>query len=157
MADRNETGDDLSIRDAARLFDLSIGGLEGRLRRGEVAGEKVPGPHGREWRVSAAALDEFGFQRRSQEAAYLPDSEGLRAEIRRLAGIATYERRRADEANRGLGEAVLEIARLRAALRSAPESQPHRLDPYVDSGPSDAEAPAVWSPPHLEQGAETIQ
>lgn len=144
----HEQDEYLSVRAAVDLYELTAATLVTRLRNGELPGHKVRGARGREWRVSAADLEEFGYRRRAaREEAPRPDIAELQARINSLRRTVAYERGRADEADRQLGEAAMEIGRLRAALGRAQEGERNlrtdlRLSP-VPSQPVLRERPAI--------------
>jgi len=108
----------MSISEAARRYQVSQRTLQARVRVGEIRGHKAHGPHGREWRVEAADVEAFGYRLPEPHAQPAPnvndDFDDLRKSIARLTSEVAYYRRQADEADRQLGEAVREIARLRA-------------------------------------------
>ena len=54
--------DSLSITDAAQRYGISRSTLDARIRQGQIPAHKVRGPHGREWRVTPADLEEFGYR-----------------------------------------------------------------------------------------------
>ncbi len=115
----------LSVREAAERYGLAQTSLERRLRNGEIDACKERGLRGWEWRVSVAALEEFGYALPSDPPPTpVPDVDELQATVRRLRDVATFERRRAEEADRRLGEAMQEIGRLRSMLRRAEEQSP---------------------------------
>ncbi len=121
----------LSVREAAERYGVPQRTLDRRIRNGEIDAHKERGVHGWEWRVSVAALEEFGYALPSEPPPTpVPGVDELQASVRRLRSVASFERRRAEEADRRLGEAMQEIGRLRSMLRSAEEQQsrPSSLD-----------------------------
>lgn len=148
MEPEHDQDEYLSARTAAELYELSAATLVTRLRNGELPGHKVRGARGREWRVSAADLEEFGYRRRVALDGGTPrDIAKLQARINSLRRTAAYERGRADEADRRLGEAAMEIGRLRAALERAQEGERDlEIDlrsPSVPSQPVPRERPGI--------------
>jgi len=111
--------DELSLREAALHFTASITTLRRLLQAGQLWGYKVRGVHGEEWRVTVAALHEVGCIRRSGARDTSPEVAELRRALHALAGVLVSERRRADENDRKLGAARMEIIRLRARLQRA--------------------------------------
>ncbi len=119
-----------SLRDAARLYDLSLSTLGRRIRNGEIEAFKSEGADRGEWRVTAKALEAFGYQRRPEPAPKddTYDPRTIRKLERELAATrreAEAQRRRADRADRELGEALMEAARLRAALAAETSRRVH--------------------------------
>ncbi len=119
------TGDatvDLSLQEAAELYDLALRTLGNRVRVGEIEAYKTRGPWGAEWRVRAQALEAFGYQRRPALATPTPGCisserfEDLERQLATARRAIAAERNRAEEADRRLGKALLETGRLRAAL-----------------------------------------
>ncbi len=122
---------DLSLQEAARLYDLSLPTLGRRIRNGEIEAYKSEGGHRGEWRVSAKALEDFGYKRRSQPAPPKDETQPSR-EIRRLEREvsaarreAAAQRRKAEHADRELGAAQMEVGRLRAALAAETSRRVH--------------------------------
>lgn len=107
----------LSPREAAERYELAPQTLVSRLRLGAVPGYKVRGPRGREWRVSTRALETHGYlPRQPRPVDQVPDVAALEASVRELRRTVAFERRRADELDGLLGQASLEIGRLRAEV-----------------------------------------
>ena len=128
---------DLTLREAAELYDVTVKTLSQHLRCGQLAGHKSRGATGREWRVTRDALDEAGYQQRvvTGEVAVSEADElvRLRQELGIARRAASAERRRADDLDRRLGHALLECGRLRGALAAAGvEQEPVELD--LDAG-----------------------
>lgn len=69
--------------------------------------------------MTVAALHEVGCIRRSGAGDTSPEVAELRRALYALAGVLVSERRRADENDRKLGAARMEIIRLRARLERA--------------------------------------
>ncbi len=114
---------DLSLQEAARLYDLSPKTLGRRLRNGEIEAYRSEGPQRGEWRVSTRALEAFGYRRRPAPEPASKDNTSdpirikkLEREVLAAQRAAVAERRRADQLDRKLDEALTEIAQLRAAL-----------------------------------------
>ena len=116
---RLSPNDELSLPEVALYFGVSISALRRRLRAGQLWGYKVPGRRGDEWRVLVSSLLQAGYAVRAPD----PDTDPQVAELRRtayaLADVVISERRRAEETDRKLGEARMEIGRLRSQLRAA--------------------------------------
>jgi hypothetical protein len=64
---RPEQTVDLSLQDAAALYDVTLGALRRRVTLGEVAAYKGQGVRGREWRVTASALTQAGYRLRATQ------------------------------------------------------------------------------------------
>ncbi len=114
----------LSLQEAAARYEVSLRTLGNRVRVGEIDAYKVRGAWGDEWRVSASALEAFGYQRRAKSAtgaAADPQVLQLQRELDGARRAAAAERNRADEADRRLGEALMECGRLRALLQQEPQ------------------------------------
>lgn len=118
--DGNETTAELSLREAAQSFELSVRTLGNQVRLGDIPAHKRRGPWGDEWRVTAQALEAFGYQRRAPVSRPREVSEHRVVELERQLDAArraaAAERRRADEADRRLAEALDEVHRLRGVL-----------------------------------------
>ncbi len=106
---------DLSLPDAAVLFDVSLRALRRRVTLGEVAAYKANGIRGREWRVSVAALERAGYALRDE----LTEAEGAQVEVRRLTEALVAERARRARLDSEFGYALLTIGRLRGRLQEA--------------------------------------
>ena len=115
-------GGDLSLQEAAALYDVSVGTLRNRARWGRLPAYKVRGRWGHEWRVSERALAASGLRRRRDRPG-VDDGVGQVADLeRQLTAVRrslVTERSRGDQANRELGQLMLECGRLRAALARA--------------------------------------
>lgn len=112
---------DLSLQEAARLYEVPLRTLGNRVRWGEIDAYKARGPWGYEWRVSTQALEAFGYQRRrvpdgTSEGAPDPRVVELERELAAARRSVAAERHKAEEADRRLGAARLESGRLRATL-----------------------------------------
>ena len=116
---------DISLQEAARLYDVSLTTLRKRVRWGEIFAYKTRGAWGDEWRVSGPALEAAGYQRRTataEETSLEHRVASLEREITTLRRLVAMHRERAEQADRELGQAMLEVGRLRAALgESGPE------------------------------------
>lgn len=116
--------EDLSLREASRLYDVELATLRNLVRRGRVDAYKARGPWGREWRVTTSSLEAQGYPPRPAGVAAGEDEERVARLERELAAArrtAAAERKRADETDGRLGAALLESGRLRAALAVAEE------------------------------------
>lgn len=123
----------VSPREAAQRYEVAAQTLVSKLRVGALPGYKVRGPRGREWRVSTATLEGHGYvPRQAGPERQAPDVAALEAAVRELRSVVAYERRRADALDGMLGQASLEIGRLRAEVERlrrqtaahAPEQEP---------------------------------
>ncbi|WP_129337956.1 helix-turn-helix domain-containing protein [Cellulomonas endophytica] len=125
---------DLSLTEAARVYDVPVTTLRRRVGRGEIPAYKVRGVRGYEWRLSRRALDERAAadartpRGPSASTASAPDPGDdrpagchrvLEQELVALRRAAAAERHRADRADRELGHALLESGRMRSALEQA--------------------------------------
>ncbi len=110
--------DELSLAEAAALFDVSLVALRRRVSLGEIAAYKVDGVRGREWRVSASALQQAGYAPRTSELTE-GETEGAQLETGRLTEALLAERARSKRLDSELGYALLTIGRLRGRLREA--------------------------------------
>ena len=133
LAMQAETPVDLTLREAAELYDVTVKTLAQQLRCGQLIGHKARGAAGREWRVTREALDEAGYRPRDEAGApgSLESEEParLRQELGAAKRAASAERRRADDLDRRLGHALLECGRLRAALAAVVgEQEPAEVD-----------------------------
>ncbi len=121
---------DLSLHEATRLYELSAATLGRRIRNGEIEAYKSEGANRGEWRVSVKALEAFGYRRRSEPAPQddIPDSRTIRRLEREVAAARSEvaaQRRRAEQTDRELGEALMEVGRLRAALAAETSRRVH--------------------------------
>lgn len=149
VTDECDCRDDLSLRDAARHYEVSVATLRRQVRSGQVPAYKVRGPWGQEWRVSHQAVGASGYAVRPVE----PDPEDphvatLRRELGVLRRVVAVERNRADQADRELGQAMLECGRLRSALARA-HTEPARCPDCVRGDGATSTAAARASPDHL--------
>ncbi len=110
--------DELSLAEAAALYDVSLVALRRRVSLGEIAAYKVNGVRGREWRISASALQQAGYAPRTSES-HEGEAEGAQLEARRLTEALLAERARSKRLDSELGFALLTIGRLRGRLREA--------------------------------------
>ncbi len=113
MIDPDSAADEyLSVREAAERYGVPLRTMAKRASLGEIEGAvKVRGARGMEWRVPVRALEAYGY-RQSEEQPSKAKDPVLEA-VRRTTAA---ERNRADEADRRLGDALLECGRLRARL-----------------------------------------
>ncbi len=109
------TNRELSLGEAAQLFDLSLSTLRRLVAVGGIAAHKVSGARGREWRVSTSTLREAGYLPRVID---LTDAHSG-SDIRRLTEALIAERARNSELDGRLGYALLTVGRLRGRLREA--------------------------------------
>jgi len=111
---------DLSVTEAAELYDVSRRSLEYRVRAGDLPAYKARGAHGREWRVQRQDLEALGY-RLSAINDEPPDQtvQLLRQTIERLRREVSHYRIKLAEADGELGHAAREMARLRADLQQA--------------------------------------
>ena len=151
------TPSDLSLREAAELYDVSLRTLARKARWGEIEAYKVRGPWGHEWRVSPAALEAAGMRTRTARpvtSSGCPQVAGLEREVESLRRTVAAERWRAEQADRELGHAMLEsgrlrgaLARARAAMRNSPDDAEDDSDPVVMWRPSPRPHPGVEDDP----------
>lgn len=114
--------EDFSLREASRLYTVELTTLQNLVRRGRIDAYKARGPWGREWRVTRTALEAMGYFTRPvcESAGGLGERVAqLEKELVAARRTAAAERSRAEEADRRLGEALMESGRLRAALAVA--------------------------------------
>ena len=125
---------DLTLHDAAALYAVSPRTLAQHIRCGQLPAYKTAGATGRQWRVTREALDAAGYPVR------MPPEDPLVAELRRELSAArrsaAAERRRAEDADRRLGHAMMECGRLRAALAVANGSDLPPAEIDLDSATS---------------------
>ncbi len=118
MAEADDA-DELSLAEAAALFDVSLVALRRRVTLGEIAAYKVSGVRGREWRIiSASALKQAGYAPRTSELTE-GEVEDPQPDVRRLTEALLAERTRSTRLDSELGYALLTIGRLRGRLREA--------------------------------------
>ncbi len=106
---------ELTLGEAAELFNVSLGTLRRLVAAGGITAYKVSGVRGREWRVSTASLRDAGYGPRVIEVADTDSS----SEVRRLSEALKVERARNSDLDRRLGYALLTVGRLRGRLRDA--------------------------------------
>lgn len=123
---------DMSLQEAARLYDLSLPTLGRRIRNGEIEAYKSEGGNRGEWRVTTKALEAFGYKRRSGPAPTKPEDthetrklKQLQRELAAARREAEMQRRRAEQKDRELGEALMLVGRLRAALADETSRRVH--------------------------------
>ena len=118
-----EPAGDLTLHDAAALYAVSARTLAQHIRCGQLPAYKTAGATGREWRVSQDDLVAAGYPLRqppgATDAPESPRVVQLRRELEAARRAAAAERRRAEDADRRLGHALLECGRLRTALATA--------------------------------------
>ncbi len=118
---------DLTLREAAELYDVTVKTLALHLRCEQLVGYKSRGATGREWRVTRDAQDNAGYRRRPASADRENDDDvelvRLRLELAAAQRAAGAQRRRADDLDRRLGHALLECGQLRQALAAATGEQ----------------------------------
>jgi len=117
----DEPANDLTLRDAAALHAVSARTLAQHIRCGRLPAYKTAGATGREWRVTKESLS-AAYPYRQQPGADAPEHPlvvQLRRELDAARRAAAAERRRAEDADRRLGHALLECGRLRTALAAA--------------------------------------
>lgn len=113
---RGATAQDLTLSEAASIYELSLATLRRLVAADELSAYKVSGARGREWRVSPYALEQAGYARRVVD---LTDTERPSSEVRRLVEALNVERARNVELDGRLGYALLTVGRLRGRLREA--------------------------------------
>ena len=118
---------DLTLSEAAALYAVSARTLAQHIRYGQLPAYKTSGATGREWRVASPDLAAAGNPPRPrtsvEEAAEQPLVMQLRRELTAARRAAAAERRKAEDAYRCLGHALLECGRLREALAAATGQQ----------------------------------
>ncbi len=125
--------EDLSLQEAASRYQVSLRTLGNRVRVGEIEAYKVRGAWGDEWRVTPAALEGFGYQRRHATAEDASDPVAdprllqLQRELQAARRAVAAERNRAEAADRRLGEALMECGRLRSLLQRHPAGDPDEV------------------------------
>lgn len=128
--------DEISIAEAALLFDISEASLRRKLGRGEISGaHRVKGKRGPEWRLPITSLTGLGIDVRTSTAPIAADQRDR--SIRILLENLLAERARWEEWDRRLGEALAENARLRNEVAQLTEQASDRvvhLDPAVSAG-----------------------
>ena len=135
---------DLSLKEAARLYDVSQQTLRNRVRFGRLPAYKTRGPWGHEWRINGRSLEAAGIARRPPtKDDENPRVAALEAEVARLWRLVAAERNRADEADRELGYAMLQTGRLRSALDRALQ---HHEECPMQPGSSSTQPSAVGAP-----------
>jgi len=120
-----EPPSDLTLQHAAALYAVSARTLAQHVRCGQLPAYKTAGATGREWRVKKEALS-AAYPYRQQPGADAPEHPlvvQLRGELVAARRAAAAERRRAENADRRLGHALLECGRLRTALAAATGTQ----------------------------------
>ena len=114
---------DLTLHEAAEQYAISARTLAQHIRCGQLPAYKTAGATGREWRITRDALDAAGYPARqpppTDSAAEPALVRDLRRELNAARRAAAAERRKAEDTDRRLGQALLECGRLRAALAKA--------------------------------------
>ena len=108
---------DLTLSEAAQLYDVSLRTLRQLVALGEVQAHKVSGVRGKEWRVSPSILEAAGYGPRVVDLTRTEDPS--QSEVRRLTQALAAERARNSELDGRLGYALLTVGRLRGRLRDA--------------------------------------
>ncbi len=116
---KQESAVELTLREAADLYRVTVKTLALHLRCGRLVGYKSRGASGREWRVTTDAMDAAGYARRGEAAGGVGNGHG--EELVRL--------RRETAAS----DALLECGRLRTAPATASGDQPP-TEPELDPG-----------------------
>ncbi len=110
-APNQDPAQELSLAQAADTFTVSQATLRRLISAGRLPARSVSGVRGREWRVTADALEQAGYVRRAPAMRASPEA----AEIRRLSEALAVERARNSQLDSDLGYAMLTIGRLREA------------------------------------------
>ena len=113
MSAQPVVGGDLTVAEAARLFDVSLKNLRRRISLGEIPGYQQRGVRGPVWMVSVEAMERAGYARRVVD---LTAGESAEAQVVWLRRELEAERARSAELNRRLGYALLTTGRLRGRL-----------------------------------------
>ena len=132
-----EPPSDLTLHDASALYAVSARTLAQHIRCGQLPAHKTAGATGREWRVTRDALKAAGYPVRvpptASDSPEPPLVAELRCELSAARRSAAAERRRAEDADRRLGHALLECGRLRAALAAATGENHRPIEVHLDS------------------------
>lgn len=125
---------ELTLGEAAQLFDVSLGTLRRFVTVGGIAAHKVSGVRGREWRIWSSSLLEAGYEPRVIDDA---DDAAVddRSEVRRLSEALLAERARNSDLDKQLGYALLTVGRLRGRLRDAGIDPDDLFGADLDVGP----------------------
>ena len=127
---------DLSLHDAAQLYEISARTLAQHIRCGQLPAYKTHGATGRHWRITREALDAAGYRPRPAPVQTTAEDlvvSRLRQELATARRSAAAERRRADDLDRRLGHALLQCGQLRTALAEATgQTPPAEVD--LDAG-----------------------
>lgn len=107
---------DLTLVEAAGLYEVSLRTLRQRVTVGSITARKVTGVRGPEWRVTGSALKDAGYTPRIID---LTGTETSSSEVRRLTDALAAERARSSDLDQRLGYALLTVGRLRGRLREA--------------------------------------
>jgi len=107
---------DLTLVEAAELYEVSLRTLRQRIAVGSITARKVRGVRGPEWRVTGSALKDAGYAPRTID---LTGVETASSEVRRLTDALATERARNSDLDQRLGYALLTVGRLRGRLREA--------------------------------------
>ncbi len=95
---------------------VSCATLRRLVTAGLIPAYKVKGARGREWRVSASAIEQAGYAPRTNKPAEI---EGAQPAVTRLTAAIAAERARSSRLDGQLGYALLTIGRLRGRLQEA--------------------------------------
>ncbi len=117
---------DLSLREAAHRYRVSLRTLSQRVRVGEIPAHKVRGLRGPEWRLSPRDLEQAGLVAAAEppvaHEAMDPEIALLRQHVQALESKLAAQRHRAALLDQRLGHTLLECGRLRAALTRQTET-----------------------------------
>ncbi len=116
VPDRDSDANELTLTEAASLYTVSCATLRRLVTAGLLAAYKVNGVRGQEWRVSASAIEQAGYARRTIDPS---EVEGPGRELQRLTAALVAERARNSRLDGQLGFALLTIGRLRGRLQEA--------------------------------------
>ena len=124
---------DLTLSEAAQLYDVSLRTLRQLVALGEVQAHKVSGVRGKEWRVSPSILEAAGYGPRVVDLTQAEDPS--KSEVRRLTQALAAERARNSELDGRLGYALLTVGRLRGRLRDAGIDPDRLFGADLEAGP----------------------
>lgn len=131
-----DRADLITVSEGARRYQVSKGTLGTLLRCGIVAGRKVRGPRGQEWRLEPASLEAAGYVRRTapepgSEAELHPDPGQIERDLQRRL---TFEQRRRRELQDQLDRALTELEALRARVADLHGDQIWRKPTFAERG-----------------------
>ncbi len=151
---------DLTLWDAAELYDVTVKTLAQHLRCGQLVGFKSRGAAGCEWRVTRDALDDAGYRLRAGSTSVGgtvgDELAALRQELAAVRRAVAAERRRADDLDRRLGHALLQCGHLRSALAAA-TGKPQATEAVLDPAATRWLFDAISGGATMQKGRDTFQ